>query len=88
MFFVPVFRSMINVFLCITQLGFCCVYFVFISQSIEMVSVEAFNTCIERIYSYSTVRNFLFKTGAIFIIFHLVKWLPTVLTFVYLLFFV
>ena len=28
------FRGIINVFLCFTQLGFCCVYFVFIPQNI------------------------------------------------------
>jgi len=30
-------RTTINVFLCITQLGFCCVYFVFISQNMEQI---------------------------------------------------
>ena len=31
------FRKVVNVFLCITQLGFCCVYFVFVSQNLKMV---------------------------------------------------
>jgi solute carrier family 36 (proton-coupled amino acid transporter) len=26
-----------NIFICITQLGFCCVYFLFVSESIQMV---------------------------------------------------
>ena len=30
-------RGIINVFLCITQLGFCCVYFVFCANNIEKV---------------------------------------------------
>jgi len=30
-------RRLVEVFLCITQLGFCCVYFVFISQSMEQI---------------------------------------------------
>ena len=30
-------RRVVEVFLCITQLGFCCVYFVFISQSMEQI---------------------------------------------------
>lgn len=31
------FRALINIFLCITQLGFCCVYFVFVAANIHDV---------------------------------------------------
>merc|ERR1719411_1570839 len=30
-------RMTINIFLCITQLGFCCVYFVFVAQNLQLV---------------------------------------------------
>ena len=30
-------RILINIFLCLTQFGFCCVYFVFVSQNLQLV---------------------------------------------------
>ena len=35
--FDPLLRRSINTFLIITQLGFCCVYFVFVAQSVKTV---------------------------------------------------
>lgn len=36
------FRTSLNVFLCVTQLGFCCVYFVFIAANIHDVVTHYF----------------------------------------------
>lgn len=37
-----VMRKMVNMFIVITQLGFCCVYFVFVSSNINQVNVLIF----------------------------------------------
>jgi len=43
-------RTTINIFLCITQLGFCCVYFVFVSQNIKQVLDHHFSEVNYHIY--------------------------------------
>lgn len=30
-------RRIVNIFICLTQLGFCCIYFVFVSESVKQV---------------------------------------------------
>jgi len=43
-------RRFIIVFLCLTQLGFCCVYFVFVSESLKMVMDHHFSEMNSKIY--------------------------------------
>lgn len=33
-------KFLVNFFICLTQLGFCCVYFVFIDKSLQQVSLH------------------------------------------------
>jgi len=35
--FAPYARTLVNVFLCVTQLGFCCVYFVFVATNLQQM---------------------------------------------------
>ena len=48
-------RKIIIVFLCITQLGFCCVYFVFVAQNLKKVFDNHFKQLDERVYMAITL---------------------------------
>ena len=57
------FRGIINVFLCFTQLGFCCVYFVFIPQNIfEVIHVNNNISGIQNL-KYSNTNIYLLQTS-------------------------
>lgn len=45
-----IFRKTINLFLCITQLGFCCVYFVFVAKNLQEVIAHYFVMLDIRVY--------------------------------------
>ena len=49
-------KTLVNYFICVTQLGFCCIYFVFISTNIRQVSEWEFR----KIQFHTICRPFFF----------------------------
>lgn len=43
-------RSLVNMFLCITQIGFCCVYFLFVAVNLQQVIAQYFIKLDTRLY--------------------------------------
>jgi len=52
-------RKVISVFLCITQLGFCCVYFVFVSENLKKVFDQHFREMDQKVYMTITLAPML-----------------------------
>lgn len=50
-------RIIVNVFLCVTQLGFCCVYFVFVSTNLQQVCLTSIFTSLS--LNYGNMGNIL-----------------------------
>lgn len=48
--YASLFRTIINIFLCITQIGFCCVYFVFVAVNVQEVVAHYYVKLDVRIY--------------------------------------
>lgn len=48
-------RTVISIFLCITQLGFCCVYFVFVSSNLKKVFDQHFHELDQMVYMTITL---------------------------------
>jgi len=46
----PIARTVIDTFLCITQLGFCCVYFVFVAQNLQQIFDHYFGSVNYHVY--------------------------------------